>query len=328
MITLGYAIQVLAKYCGTGKQTDNPTVPDDINQAIEVLMNKPKLWTHTVQNLIFCAPNGQLTLPREVAKINKCCINGRFAGVQSQWYEYMSNGPGLLESQRETSMSPLIDRGFVCTQYDIPYGLASYLLVVSDRKEDVGAKILFRGLDDTEREVHTDKMFGEYVQIQGGEDEKAWISENKFSKIISIEKPVTKGYVYLSVIWPDTGVRYFLGSIHPDETVPRYRRYFVKETPEELASDIAPTPHRIDAICKMQYVPATHDSDVLLIQNLSALKHMLKAIRLEDAEQLEMAIKYEATAERRMNEMTENLENDDGAIDIITTNRFGDIDEV
>lgn len=339
MITLGYAIPVLAQYCGSGKSPDNPTVADDINMAIEVLMNKPKLWSHTVQNLIFCAPNGQLTLPREVLKIIKCRINGAFVDVQSPWYEYMSNGPGLKEYDNSHWCSPPADRGFACTQYDIPPGQAMYLSVVSDRDEDEGAKILFRGHDETKREIRSGRMFGQYVPIQGGSAEKMWISESLFSDISSIEKPVTNGYVYISAMLPATGERYFLGSIHPDETKPSYRRYFVNETPAcddctgtscttAGGTIVAPTPYRIDAICKMRYVPATHDSDVLLIQNIGAIKMMLKALRLEDAEQLEAAAGYEASAERRMNEMTANAENDETALDINPSGNIGDIEEV
>ena len=321
MITLGDAVTVLAKYCGTGKIASNPTVVDDINQAIEVLMNKPKNWTYTTQNLIFCAPNGQFTMPREVGKVIRARINGQFSEVRSQWFEYMSNGPGLLESNSFDWHSGTTDRGFVCTQYDLPYGQPMYLSVVSDRKEDAGAKLLIRGHDETGREVHVGAVFGEYVPIKGGADDQMWISKNLFADIVSIEKPVTQGYVYLSGILPETGVRYFLGSMHPDETRPSYRRYFIKEIAKRHATDssgnyIVPTPYRIDALCRLRYVPATHSSDVLMIQNLGALKHMLKALRLEDSDSLDDAMKYEATAERRMNEMTACLENEETTIDI------------
>jgi len=328
MITLGDAIPVLAKYCGTGKSADNPTVVDDINQAVEVLMNKPKNWTYTTQNLIFCAPNGQFTMPREVGKILRAQINGTFSEVRSQWFEYMSNGPGLLEDQSFDWLTGTIDRGFVPTQYDLPYGIPMYLSIVSDRTEDKGAKILIRGHDDTGREVRVGTLFGENILIRGGESDEMWVSENLFMDITSIEKPVTKGYVYLSGILPDTGVRYFLSSMHPDETRPSYRRYFIKEIPEHHPTDVEgnyviPTPYRIDALCRLRYVPATHNSDILLIQNLGALKHMLKALRLEDADQLEEAMKYEATAERRMNEMTACLENDETTVDISPMENLG-----
>jgi len=321
MITLGDAIPMLAKYCGAGKYPIDPTVVDDINQAIEVMMNKPKNWTHLTMNLILCAPNGQLTLPREVAKVIKCRVNGAFADVQSRWYEYLSNGPGLLEDQSFDRYSPLIDRGFVCTQYDIPEGLPMFLSVVSDRDEAADAKLLIRGHDETGREVQTGNAWGEYIPIVGGTASKMWITGHLFADITCIEKPVTKGYVFISAILPETGVRYFLGSIHPDETRPTYRRYFLRETPKHQRVDavgniILPKPYRVDALCRMGYTPASHVSDLLLIQNIGALKYMLKALRLEDADQIDEAMKYEATAERRMSEMTAALENDEDMVDI------------
>jgi hypothetical protein len=79
----------------------------------------------------------------------------------------------------------------------------------------------------------------------------------------------------------------------------------------------------------MRYIPAIHDTDVLLIQNAGALKMMLKAMRLEDAEKIEDAQKYEATAERLMNEQTANVENDEGMIDIMPDGfGMGKIEEI
>ena len=325
-LTLGQAIPRLAQYCGTGKSPDNPTVVDDINEAIERLMNKPKLWAGTTQSLILCAPNGQITLPREVAKIIKCRVNGRFREVQSRWFEYYSNGNGLLG--KGNWCGPLVDRGFACTQYDIPQGVPMYISIVSDREEDDNAKILLRGHDETGREVYGLHSFGESVPIYGGAQDTMWVSEKLFSDITAIEKPITRGYVYVSAILPSLGIRYFLGSIHPDETHPQYRRYFVQEVARDVTTTTTPlvnpdplttvqqmTPYRLDAMCKLQYVPLVHDSDPLLIQNFGALKMMLKAVRLEDAEQFDAAMKCEATAERILGEQTQNLENDETVIE-------------
>jgi hypothetical protein len=322
MLTFLQAKNTLAQFCGTGKYPDDETVGTDINMAVERLMNKPKNWTYTTQNLIMCAPNGQLTLPREVAKVIKCRVNGRFQDVQSRWYEYLSNGPGLLEDHRNSWLGPLIDRGFACTQYDIPTGVPMYLGVLSDRVEDDLSRMLIRGHDETGREVYGKNVFGEYVPIRGGTQDTMWITENLFTDITFIQKPATKGYVYISAILPTEGIRYHLGSIHPDETEPRYRRYFIRETRccspvSTTGTFVSPTPHRIDALCRLQYVPALHDSDVLMIQNTGALKMMLKALRLEDAEKLKEAQEYEATAERLLNEQTSMMENDEDMIDIM-----------
>lgn len=327
MLTLAQAIPILAPYCGAGKYPQDPTVITDINMAIERLMFKPNNWTYTTRNIIMCAPNGQLTLPREVAKIIKCRQNGAFREVQSRWFEYNSNGPGLLEDQSYTKLSSIFDRGFACTQYDIPYGMPMYLSVVSDQEEDKDARILFRGYDETKREVRFGNIFGEYLPICGGTQETLWITKNYFSSISFIQKSVTKGYVYVSAILPSEGIRYFLGSIHPDETEPHYRRYFIKEIScdPEVDSEgvrVYPTPYRIDAFCRLTYIPAVHSSDVLLIQHTGALKMMLKALRLEDAEKLNEALEYEANAERLLNEQTATLENDEDSVDI-NPDKFG-----
>lgn len=324
MLTFGQAKIELAQYCGTGMIAEDERVGFCINQAVERLMNKPDNWSYTTPVLSFCAPNGCLTLPREVAKIIKAHVNGRFASVQSTWYNFLSNGPGFGDGRHDQGyyMGPLQDRGFACTQYDIPAGHAMKIMLVSDRTEDDGTKVLIRGNDETGREVHMGTaQWGELIPLHGGLEKEAWISESRFSSITSIQKPITKGYVYVSAIWPEQGIRYFLGSIHPDETVPQYRRYYSVELPscacrKPDGTYVAPIPNRIDALCRLQYVAAVHDSDVLLIQNRAALKMMLKCIAAEDGSDIEIAAKWEGTAVRLMGEQTSMLENAELTLDV------------
>jgi hypothetical protein len=82
---------------------------------------------------------------------------------------------------------------------------------------------------------------------------------------------------------------YFLGKYHPDETMPSYRRYKV------LGADYA-TVRRIDLLCKIRYVPVIRDDDVLLIQNLDAIKTMVMAIREENAGNIQAALMLEEKA--------------------------------
>jgi len=314
LLTLGKARPLLARYCGVGKGRTDPTIDDDVNAAIERLMNKPKNWTWTTRTVIMCAPNGQLTLPREISKIIKARVNGNFVHPLSRWYEFLEGGPGLLEDSGGPYLD-LHDRGFVCTQYDIPLNTPLQLMVVSDKAEDADARILIRGIDDTEREVYSANVWGEYVPIS---NDPAWLSEHTFSSISFIQKPITKGYVYLSALDPVTGNRWFLSSFHPQETEPHYRRYFAKELPcyEEGEEQPERVSYRVDALVRMQYIRAVEDSDVLLIQNVGALGMMLKAIRLELAEKWEEALKAEANAERLMKEQTDAFENQDPTIDV------------
>jgi hypothetical protein len=314
LLTLGRARSVLARYCGAGKSVADPTIADDINMAIERLMNKPKNLSWTTRSVAFCAPNGQLTLPREFSKIIKCRANGYFTFALSKWYEYLEGGPGLLEDSGGQYLDA-IDRGFVYTQYDIPINKPLQLLVISDRQEAPGTRILIRGIDETGREVHSTNVMGEYVPVS---NDPGWLTENTFESITFIEKPVTKGYVYLSALDPVTGERFFLSAFHPSETTPCYRRYFAKETPCYTAgqTQCARTTTRIDALVRLAYVPATIDSDILLIQNAGAIGAMLKCLRLELADKLTEALGYEGTAVRLLEEQTLALENQDPMIEM------------
>jgi hypothetical protein len=100
---------------------------------------------------------------------------------------------------------------------------------------------------------------------------------------------------------------YFLAKYHPDETVPGYRRYKIKNYPSYDPETNPDSNVCAQLMCKLRYIPATRDDDVLIIQNLDAIKNMVMAIREENAGTLDVAIVYEQKAIGLLNQQHANV---------------------
>lgn len=313
--TLGDLMPQLAPFCDGGLCVDDIGGPSGtnrvvlrINEAVERLTKKAG-WPGLIQCVRMCGYNGCITCGRDIRKIFKARIDGEFAHVFDKWYEYLEGGPGMVEDD-SSSYIDLIDRDQVVTQYEMPE--PRRILVFSDSEEVVGARILIRGFDETNREVRSiengTQIFGEYVPIL---QDLGYYTRNNFSVITSVQKPVTLGYVYLSAItaddWSDisTFEREHIAGYHPDETRPTYRRYAFKTDAYTAVEDRS---YRINALVKMRFIPMSHTSDVCLVDNMPAIKMMLQAMRYYDSGDLQKGKSYEKQAEKILLEDVDDFE--------------------
>lgn len=86
--------------------------------------------------------------------------------------------------------------------------------------------------------------------------------------------------------------------LHPDETLPSYRRYEVPKLRTACCggSSTDTTPKQVIVMGKLRYLPVLQNTDFLIIENLGALKLMLLALDAEDKGDLALAAGYEAKA--------------------------------
>lgn len=113
--------------------------------------------------------------------------------------------------------------------------------------------------------------------------------------VYNVGKPATDGFVSLYTYDEDTHQMYFLAKYHPQETNPRYRRYRITH-PDFVAGS------SVYALCELGYVPLTETDDILIVQNMDALKMMVMAIEFENEREFQAAKVYEADAYRLIEE--------------------------
>lgn len=106
-----------------------------------------------------------------------------------------------------------------------------------------------------------------------------------------VAKRKTEGFISLYTYDPVTYQMYFLSKYHPQETNPRYRRYRITSPDYVNGSSIY-------ALCELGYTPLTHEDDILIVQNMDALKMMVMAIEFENEREFQAAKAYEADAYR------------------------------
>jgi len=314
--TLGDLLPILAPHAEGGLCYDDAGGPggtnrvtNAINEAVRRLQRK--LGSEgMIECVQMCVHNGCVTCPRDIEKIMKARIDGTYAHVFDKWYEFIESGPGMLEDD-PGSYVDLIDRGMVPTQYDIPESMR--VAVFSDTAEDVDAELLVRGYDETAREVRSQNedgswYMGEYIPITR---DVLYYSNNQFSQITSIQKPITNGYVCISAYDQDAFpiateiTREHLAWYHPDETRPMYRRYGFKTN---AYTELEDYDYRLNAVVKMRHIPMRHTSDICRISCIESIEMMMKAIRFYKAEDPEKGLQYENLAEKLLLEDTEDHE--------------------
>lgn len=280
-----------------GSCPTSQVVVDRINEAQERLL--PKFKGGNLKGVYtFCAYDCCVTLPRELEAILAYSLDCQPAQVFNRWYEYVGSGVGM----QDGNLDGIMDAGECVTFRDLCGD--KKIRVYCDLNEDEDAEILVRGLDSDGNEVMTyhdsEWILGEYISLAPTYPQ---VSTNTFSKITSIVKPVTLGFVRLYQYDVDDAWESAIGVYAPDETLPSYHRYRIKNLCcgcDDCTS--LDEGHYVKIMAKKRFVPAVNNEDDLIITSVGALKNMIISIKHEEADNIEKAALYEARAEKIMNE--------------------------
>lgn len=330
MYTLGDARTFVAAFVGEGACSTDQKVVDALEEASELLMQEAN-WQHSLAKIRVCTYNQCLTLPRNVETVLKVDFGVTPANTFSQAYEFLSGGPGLIACGNNTAYNDLIEEGDGYPTF-YPIGDTEHnLIALSTDSADQNVEIRVRGINELGMDISPDTP-GEMIPImqwKSGEEGRinynrmsGFVSDNKFQKVISIHKPVTKGYISLFSYDEDTDNMWLLGKYHPDETVPGYRRYRITaSTMTECES--------VTMLVKLKHVPFEDDTDILPIQSLTAYKYMCRYIHQTDYGDPQTAELFFAKALRVLNKQYENSHpptmDFDVNIDEALTDRFTNI---
>jgi hypothetical protein len=327
--TMSDAAEEIKKVVNGGSCGD-PLAFSRINQATRRLLNRNKKPIHIRRLVRFYTRKDIITLPAEVEKILHYTMDTVPMPMFSQAYEFVSHGPGELPCNPCFTAAYLEDRGnHYSTMFDVPSyeefcgcnraitgscadsgpvytGQTLVALSTSVNDTTRSLKLVAR---NTKNEAMGEAGAGFELPIwawDGGIEGQVHVTDLPLSEPVRdvtwVHKPVTDGFVSLYAYDANTFQFYFLAKYHPHETNPRYRRYRV------TAPDCC-CGHSILAWCELGYVPMNHGQDVLIIQNIDAIKMMVMAIEMENERDFQMAKAYEADAyrlieEQRMSERT------------------------
>lgn len=287
-----------------GMCSDSDKLVSYVNEAMQRLIVRGR-WNGSFQRIRICSDSGCITLPRQIAAIHEMAVCGMPVSIRNQFWEFLMNGLGVQWDKSESSCScpgpNFIDRGWFPTYADIigTKTLRLYASVLTD----YGKRILVQGYDSNNQWVRTlDSgvyIDGYYMTLADPFTD----SEFTFTSITGIQKPETDGNVLLYEV-NSSGDQRQLGVFEPDETVPHYRRYFMKNSGGLCDTSCCNNTVTFTGIAKLEFIPVVNDTDYLFIDNIPALKEMCQAIRMSEmdtAQSQAQALVYEKRAIRELN---------------------------
>jgi hypothetical protein len=247
-------------------------VVDRINEATERLVNAGKFYP-TVAQYDFNIYQKVLTVPEEIETILAVRLNNVNTEIRNRWYEFRGAGPGIWDAEDNDYKGVLLPRNDSGTFYDLPENLR--LGVRSSQSSDTSDVHIF-GWDADDNRVRSDDsgtvVDGVKVTLSGT---STLFTTQVFSRVERIIKPATDGDIYLYGHY-ETGENVLLGVYSPNSQLPLFRRYLLPDAQDA-------TVQCIRVLAKRRFIPVVSDTDVLLIQNLNALRNMTICIRKEDA---------------------------------------------
>ena len=231
---LSDATDFVYRYVDGGVSPDSQIVIDRINEACRLLINKGN-WKKTVRRMRFYTQQNTISMPYGAKRILKVDIDKIPRKIFSPYYEYLEFGPGEVDCCNDVwSRNLQLYSSGNPVQFDPPTDSARKIFAVSTVVEDTELSLTVNGFLQHNNEMRTGYTPGESLQIgrwdrgvEGQLNSASFptLSDGQYLEIISVKKPITKGYVCLYTYDESTKQMWFLGKYHPNETNPDYVRY-------------------------------------------------------------------------------------------------------
>ena len=266
--------------------TTDSRVTDYINEAQERLLHKGK-WPGTYAKYKVTASDGEITWPRQLETIETVAVDEKPGYVRGQWYEFLESGPGIRDSA-DGDARTLLDRGEAAL-FSVISGTNKKIRLATAVSGDAGLKVILQGFDETGAWIRT-SIDGTYADGEEVTLTSTYVeTTNKFSELSAAQKPVTAGNLTVNERDTDADIDREVGVWEPSETRPRYRRSLIAGLSTTNTAAVL-------VMGKLRYIPATVDTDWLLIPSVPALKLMVQAIRKEENNLIQEAVAYEQRA--------------------------------
>lgn len=273
-----------------------------VNEATRRLMRRGD-WAGTVVRIMVCARRGCVVWPRyvgKVRKINHC--QGSALPVRNLWWDFV-------EENRPTNLCGpelgLVAFGKSPVFQDI-LGSKRLVRAYPGCPADVGKTVTLFGLDENNQPLRTANQDGTWTEGVKITMAIPFGSTSVFvNRVDRVSKEITQLDVHLYAYDSVNNVLEDMAVYEPGETNPDYER-------SQLRSGCAgscgttgivscATSQSVIALVKLKFIPASVGTDLVLIQNLDALKLMVQAIKFSEAGDRTSAQAYEADAIRELN---------------------------
>lgn len=266
---------------------DDPRLLQWFNEFQEDALNHGAFWGSYVAGE-FCTFGGLVPWPRAVARVDYITICGQTLDAKNQFYRFMSpvSQPGPCDvCGCGNGISGRSDCGACGSRVwedagNLPvfrqiHG-AKYVKLYPRSTTDVGKRVLIQGYDVNKEWVRKQYggiwVDGEYVTIGN----PFGISSTNWTSITGVQKDETDKNVQAYALDISTGLETLLADWQPTEVNPSYR---ISRIPCVCRRDRDGTqrPGSIKAMVKLEHIPVAQDTDWLILGNMVAIEHGMRA---------------------------------------------------
>jgi len=289
---------------------------DLVNEAARRLMRRGD-WFDTAIPIFVCVYNGCLVMPRYVQQIRKINFCNREIQVKNGWFEFLAYnqnhcGWSTWLSSWLGQQSGITQQGSSAVFQDV-LGDGRTIRAYARCSQDIGKQMRIFGLDNNGQPLITmDPTSGEITQGALLTIASPFGSTSTFVRRIDYvvreqTTMIVDVYAYNSV----TNLLEDIAHYEPSETTPTYSRYKLNiPWPNCGTGSIQPnccgTQRGVVMLVKLRFIDAQQPNDLVLVPCVDALKVMVQAVLMEDANNFSAAKEREATAIEILQRETEN----------------------
>jgi hypothetical protein len=302
-----------------------------IDEAVRKLMTRGDS-AGTVVPIHVCVKRGCVTWPRYVESIRKINLCGSPVQVTNIYSQYLDRDimpcwygwPGLYPWGSLGNSYNLNDKGFGSdlrysavgipktghySTYSDPQNTC-FIRAYPQYAEDIGKTVTIFGKDENGQPLQT-KVTASDGTVTYKPGHIITLASPYGSSSVQIQPPIgrvikdeTEGQVWLYAYDATNEWLEDLAIYEPTETNPWYERTFIGGSSPSGGSCSTIT---VMALVKLRHIPLKHDTDLVTVSNVDALKMMLQSILFDEADDPDKADRYEAKAIRELNLFTRNL---------------------
>jgi hypothetical protein len=256
-----------------------------------------------------CVTDHCITWPRPVASPLAINVCGRPTELQNRWYQFLPWDPSHIANACNYYLHG--SRGNLIADMDgttpvfnpIACNAGMYLQFYIDNAVDAGQTITIFGIDSNGQVIRSqiNGVWQEGIQLILAVPyvQTPMLVRHVTRVLKSVTAGMVRGYQWDGSSLQGTAPLLLdLCQYQPGETSPDYLHSCIRGFKPNSAC-CAYT--RITALVKLGFVPVINDSDLVLIENIAAIRDMVMAIKAKEAGDLVRATAAEANAFRELN---------------------------
>lgn len=276
-----------------GKCADSDEFADLVNRATAKLI-KRGAWFGTEILMRFCVYGCRVVWPRYVGTVlgARFCKWGEIE-IKNNWYAILS-WPSCNQRNWRGGTIQMRDGGLVPTFDEITGNTGKFLRYHVVKTNDLDRNITFYGnqFGNQPLQEQIDGVWQNGLTLTSATPIAQ--TTTLVTKLTQVVREPTEGMTYLYQYDPVTTQQLMLAQYEPNETNPQYRSSVIdgiKSIPGNVDA-YGRCVRTIEALVKLEFIPATNDRDFLIIDDFEALSLAIQSIKFAEANDPDNAQKY------------------------------------